>query len=66
MSRGLVELFISRFGMSEIERKKERNKDRNFHLLKALVKHSFTSALKNKNEMNAVYVNTTKSHVIVI
>ncbi len=28
LSRGLVELFRSRFGMSEIERKKERKKDR--------------------------------------
>ena len=27
MSRGLVELFRSRFGMSEIERKKDRKKD---------------------------------------
>ena len=33
--------------MSEIERKKERKMpERNFHLLKALVKRSFTCALK--------------------
>ena len=38
MSRGLVELFRSRFGMSEKERKKERKIERNFHLLKALVR----------------------------
>ena len=34
--------------VDEIERKKERKKDRNFHLLKALVKH-----LKNQISNNS-------------